>query len=154
MITQGFHFLFGAFVHHNVINVATCCCYTNFLECVFACVGPVFAAQCPRERWVWLVWWGFDAHHLWKFCRGSPRVGTAMGAQSFSCAPMWTRKRTKFLREFALQVRPPSWEVRVLVTMWPISNVVSLADVRRSRIRFAIRGMIAQGFHAFFWRIR
>ena len=42
-------------------RVATCCCYRNFLECVFACVGPVFAAQCPRERWVWLVWWGFDA---------------------------------------------------------------------------------------------
>lgn len=71
-----------------------------------------------------------------------------MSAQTFSRPAMGTSESAKIGWEFSLEVGPPFREIRILVTMGPIRNVVSLADVSRSGIRFAVRGVVAQRFHA------
>lgn len=75
---------------------------------------------------------------------------TARSAQRFPLAAVGTSERAKITREFALEFGPSLREVRVLVAMWFIRNVICLADVSGSGIRFAVRRMITQWFHSLF----
>ena len=61
---------------------------------------------------------------------------------------MRTRERTKIVREFPFELRPALGEVRVLVAMRLVGNVISLADVRRPGISPTIGWMVTQGLHS------
>jgi len=73
-----------------------------------------------------------------------------MGAESFSRAAVRTSECAEFIGELTLQFGPPLREVRVLIAMRPIGNVVVLAYVSCSGVRLAVRRMITEWFHAFF----
>jgi hypothetical protein len=73
-----------------------------------------------------------------------------MGAESFSRAAVRTSECAEFIGELTLQFGPPLREVRVLITMRPISNVVRLADVSCSGVRLAVRRLISKWLHTFF----
>lgn len=70
-----------------------------------------------------------------------------MSAQTFRSPAMGTSESAEIGWEFPLEVGPPFREIRILVTMGSIRNVVSLADVSRSGIRLAVRRVVAQRFH-------
>jgi hypothetical protein len=56
---------------------------------------------------------------------------------------MGTSKSAKAGWEFPLQVAPAAWKVRVFIAMGGMGDVVGLANIDRSGIRNAVRGMIA-----------
>lgn len=60
---------------------------------------------------------------------------------------MGTSESTKIFWEFSFDLRPTSWEVRVLISVRAIRDMVRLADVSRSGIRLAVGGVITQWFH-------
>jgi len=77
----------------------------------------------------------------------------AMRTQSFSCATMWTSESAEIRWEFTFDVRPSLREVRILISMRSVRNVVALANVSGSRVCLTVRRMIAQRFHVYFFAL-
>jgi hypothetical protein len=146
VITQWFHINLAAFVNHDGIHVAACCCRPNLLESIIASVDTVFATQSTTKWGIWLVWWCRGAHNLWILSCGLPMMGVARRAQSLGLAPMIARKRTELIWKLSLELRPSLREVRVLVAM-RICDVVSLSNVHGTGIPFAVGGVVAQWLH-------
>lgn len=72
---------------------------------------------------------------------------TARSAQRFPCAAVGTSERAKFSRKFTLEFGPSLGKIRILIKVGQQCNVICLADVSGSGIRFAVRRMITQWFH-------
>jgi len=56
----------------------------------------------------------------------------------------------KTFRKLSFELRPTLREIRILIKMWDMRDVVVLTDIHCVRIIPAIRWMIAQGLHTFF----
>lgn len=151
MITQRLHFLFCALAYHDVINIATRCRDPNFLESIFTSVRTVFATQNTTKWRIWFVRWRFDAHYLAIFSCSTPSMRAAVRTQSLLLAAMWTSERAKVRWEFAFNVGPTLREIRVLISVRSVRDVVSLADVSGSCVCFTIRRVITQRFHVCFF---
>jgi len=75
---------------------------------------------------------------------------TARSAQRLPYSAVWASEGAKIIGKFTFQVRPTGGEIRVLVAMWFIRDVICLADVSRSGIVLTIPWIVAQRLHAFF----
>lgn len=77
-------------------------------------------------------------------------MGTSRSTQRFGRATMRACERAKVSWEFPFQLIPTLREVRVLISMRPIRNVICLTDVRCPRVRFAVGGVITEWLHFLF----
>jgi hypothetical protein len=74
-------------------------------------------------------------------------MGVPRSAQRFGRAAVRACERAKITWEFALKFIPSFWEIRVLIPMRAIGNVIALANVGRSSIGTTIGGMVTQRLH-------
>jgi hypothetical protein len=129
MVAQRLHVDLCALVHHYGIVITTGGLHSQSLELVHTTIGTIFTLQLTLKWLIWSVRRSFDAHDIAPLIDFVPAVRVAIRAQRLVCASAGTSVRTQLSRKFTFQLFPTTREVRCLVTVWWIGNVVVLANI-------------------------
>jgi hypothetical protein len=149
MVAERPHILFLALIDHDDVVIAAGGFNPHLLENVFSSILTVFAVKYARKWWFWFVWRSLHAHDLTILRRCLPLVRVAICAEGLRSTTVRTRVGAESGWKLWFQVFPAAREIRGLIPMWWIRQMIVLAKIRCLWVVFAVRRMITQWFHAF-----
>lgn len=150
VVAQRFHASFGTLIYEHRIVVTTHGLDAEPLKLVYTSVGAVAALQLALKWIIRDVRWRFNAHDVAFGSYSSPGVGASAHTECLVRSSMITRVRAKLSSEFVFKVFPALREVRHLITMRWVCDVIVLPDVTCFGIISAIRRMITKWSHVLF----